>query len=335
MSEKAETRVQIDVEEIERRLFVDPAILAQIMRDYGINTPPIDAHEFASAVLEQLEQEPALRPLEQTISNAGVFRAAAKAIGSNNRKWATFLKAERRLSDLLSGYDPVRTRLAFERGELSLGQLKTCMPGQSSGNDARAILRWAKLLTEVEHYYGFIQDLGTAFRRLSKERYGEPPNDADLMLCLVGYLGHPPSRWEGLRYLGARSQGIVHADQDEVPGMKYALTSEFLRNLRWNGFKPDRHVQRLFDRWFPARSAIVQGKVQRLKSLIERNTKDLNTFLTYSLVGATVTPDGVPLSQADNFVWLLGAYVEKKGREATQNYLIDMLSDGRHARRAR
>lgn len=326
--------MQINVEAIKQRLFADPVVRAKIVRDYGINFEPENPHELASAVLGQLEQEPAPRPLEQTISNAGVFRAATKAIGSNSRAWATFLKAERRLSDLLSDYDPVRTHLAFERGELSLGQLRTCLPGQSSSKDAGAILLWAQLLTEVEHYYGFIQDLGSSFRRLSKERYGEPLNDAELMLCLVGYLGQPPSRWEGSRYLGARSQGIPLA-QHKTPGMRYVLASEFLRNLRWNGFKPDRHVQRLFDRWFLARSASVQGKVQRLRSLIGRNTKDLNTFLTHSLVGATVTPDDVPLSQADNLVWLLGAYVEKKRIESTQNYLIDLPSDGRHARMIR
>lgn len=287
-------------------MFEDPVVRARIVRDYGINFEPATLHELVTAVLGQLEQEPAPRPLEQTISNAGVFRAAAKALGSNSRAWVTFLKNGRRLSDLLSGYDPIRTHLAFERGELSLDHLKTYLPGQSSSADARAILRWAQLLTEVEHYYRFIQDLDIAFRRLSKERYGEPPDDADLLLCLVGYLGQPPSRWEGSRYLGTRSQR-VHADQHKTPGMGYVLASEFLRNLRWNGFKPDRHVQRLFDRWFPGQGASVKGKAQRLQSLIGRNTKDLNVYLTYSLVGSMATPESVPFSQADN---LSSGYLE-------------------------
>lgn len=315
--------MQIDVEAIKRQLFDDPAVRVRIIRDYDIDFLPTDAHELASAVLGQLEQEPASRPLEQTFDNADVFRAAVRALDSNSRAWATFLRHERRLSGLLVGYDPVESYRATERGELSLEQLKACLPGQSSTADARAILRWARLLTEVEHYYEFIQDLGAVFWRLSMERHGEPISDADLMLCLVGYLGQPPKDWEGSRYLGRMGQH-VRADQQKTPGMGYVLASEFLRNLGWDGFKPDRHVQRLFDRWFPNRDQGIQDKAQRLQPLIGRATRDLSTFLTYSLAGATAAPGGVPLSRVDNLVWLLGAYVERKGRESSRTYLTEM-----------
>jgi hypothetical protein len=103
--------------------------------------------------------------------------------------------------------------------------------------------------------------------------------------------------------------------------MGYVLTSEFLRNLHWNGFKPDRHIKRLIDRWFPGGGATVQDRVTRLHSLVGRRRKDLETYLTYSLVGISASPPGIPLSQVDNLVWLLGAYVEKKGRESSRNYL--------------
>lgn len=177
--------MQINAEAIKQRLFTDPTVRTRIIRDYGIDSRPKNAHDFVAAVLGQLEQEPAPRPLEQSVSNADVFRAAVRALGSNSRSWATFLKHERRLFGLLHGYDPVHTHRAVERGELSLEQIKSCLPGQSSSADASAILRWARLLVEVDHYYGFIQDLGASFGRSSEERYGESLNDADLLLCLA------------------------------------------------------------------------------------------------------------------------------------------------------
>jgi hypothetical protein len=50
-------------------------------------------------------------------------------------------------------------------------------------------------------------------------------------------------------------------------------------------------------------------------------TKDLSTYLTYSLMGISSSPPGVTFSYVDNLVWLLGAYVEKKGRESNHTYL--------------
>ena len=103
--------------------------------------------------------------------------------------------------------------------------------------------------------------------------------------------------------------------------MGYVLGSEFFRNLHWNAFKPDRHVQRLFDRWFPGAAASVQPEVQDLQNLLGRRTAPLSTYLTYSLIGLGATPPGVPASFTDNLVWLLGAYVEKKGKESDEAYV--------------
>jgi len=104
--------------------------------------------------------------------------------------------------------------------------------------------------------------------------------------------------------------------------MRYVLASEFLRNLRWEGFKPDRHIQRLFDRWCPQGAAQVKPEVERLQRLIGRKTKDLGSYLTYSLVGISLSPADATLSKVDNLVWLLGAYVEKKGMESDLTYLV-------------
>jgi hypothetical protein len=155
--------MQIDTEAVKHQLFANSEVRARIVRDYGLVLRPATADELVSAVLHQLDQVPAPHPLEQAWSNRDVFRAAVKALGSNCRPWAAFLKHERRLGDLLSGYDPVRACDAIEEGRLRLDQIKGCLPGPSSSADSRAICRWARLLTEVEEYYAFVKDLGAAF----------------------------------------------------------------------------------------------------------------------------------------------------------------------------
>ena len=60
-----------------------------------------------------------------------------------------------------------------------------------------------------------------------------------------------------------------------------------LRRVR-SGFKPDRHIQRLFDRWYPQGTAQVKPEIERLQRLIGRKIKDLGSYLTYSLVGISL-----------------------------------------------
>ena len=39
------------------------------------------------------------------------------------------------------------------------------------------------------------------------------------------------------------------------------------------------------------------------------------------LAGIDLMPTGFEASEADNLIWLLGAYVERKGRESRERYL--------------
>jgi hypothetical protein len=45
-------------------------------------------------------------------------------------------------------------------------------------------------------------------------------------------------------------------------------------------------------------------------------------YLKYSLIGIEATPRGVPHSFTDNLVWLLGAYLERKGKESDTSYVL-------------
>ena len=103
--------------------------------------------------------------------------------------------------------------------------------------------------------------------------------------------------------------------------MGYALTSEMLRNLRWDGYKVDRHIMRLLDRWVPDVVDACQGRAAELASLVGTRNQNLLEMLSFSLAGMAIAPDNVPRSHVDNLIWALGAYVEKKGRESELEYV--------------
>ncbi len=133
------------------------------------------------------------------------------------------------------------------------------------------------------------------------------------MLCLVGHLiDEAPKRWSGPRV-------------GKLCGMRFALGSEFFRNLGWNGFKPDRHVIRLLDAWVPDIVAQQADTAQSLAQIAGRNTNELRTMMQYSLAGIAISSTE-NYSRTDNLIWLLGAYAETKrrtDRDGFAQYLID------------
>ena len=105
--------------------------------------------------------------------------------------------------------------------------------------------------------------------------------------------------------------------------LKQVDHDETLRNLRWSGFKPDRHIKRLFRLWFPDVIEACTTHAQDLAKMIYSSSKDCREFLTFSLAGMAVTPQGHSFTEVDNLIWALGAYVEKKGKESTTCYRIN------------
>lgn len=307
--------MEIDIPAIKARLFANETVRSRIARDYGLTTVPTNADGFAADVLHKLGQRPSQAPLDQEFSNTDVFRAAVRALGSNQRKWADYLRVEPQIAEVLCGFDPVESNRRARAEDIA-----RWLPGQSKNADARAMIDWAKLLSSGVNYYQSIRRLGAAFRSLSANVYSEPLTDAELLLCIVGYLGKPPSKWAGADYLDSATRELPYIYW-KTRGMGYVLASEFLRNLGWNGFKPDRHIARLLSRWLPEQGQIVLGSVHRLAALIGCTAQPLESYLTYSLIGNSVAPAGLPLSQVDNLVWLLGSYVEKKGLESADRYL--------------
>lgn len=292
--------MKINIDIVKERLF--ECAKEKIARDYHI-AAPTSPQELSQRVLHALDQHICENPLTQHYDNNVVFKAAVRSLASNMRKWGTFLAQEDKITGLLKNYIIENVSLSPP----SISVLREALTGQTSTQDARSILGWLDLLSQRPSYYDevIVKVSWEIVARAKDTQVDLMPHV--LFLCVAGYLSNPPPIRREVKW----------------PGMGFALGSEFLRNLGWNGFKPDRHIKRLFDSWVGTRLdvdiapsvEIVQKLIGRCDSLTAENAK-------YSLIGIKISPDGYSFSEIDNLVWLLGAYVEKKGKETGCNYLL-------------
>ena len=300
--------MKIDLERVQSRLFENETVRTRILKDFGIAQNPVNAKHFIGLVVDALKQPVAAEPLEQAVTNGEVFRAAVWALGSNSRNWCLFLRNETQIRILLEGYDPQAALLSFDRHPDILNKIESYLVGQTSSHDAQSIFMWALILSKRRDFYKEIVRAGQKFRDDYKTLHAETLDDFDLALCMVGH------------FADERCSGVY-----KFPGMQCILASEFFKNLGWSGFKPDRHVQRLFDRWFSQQNMMLinQAKLVSFESLIlgGKKSKELRTFLEYSMLGKTVSPAGSIFSQVDNMLWLLGKYIETKGKETSTVYV--------------
>lgn len=310
---------KLDYDLVGERLFSNHKVRARIERDYNLPADAATSSQFLDYAVRYLDQEAMDSPLAQTYSNQEVFKAAVNALGSNSRNWASFVKVrDQHLEALLYGFDPEKTHTAVLDGTLTFADIREHLSGQSGAGDAKAIIRWAKLLTAQPDYYQQILGIARTFVALAEEADYQLGNQ-HLMMCLAGYLISPPRRWPGEKHLDSDLVRMTHRERD-LPGMGYPLASEFLRNLHWSGFKPDRHITRLLGRWVPEIRETAEEDVVRLCELIGSKNRSLQYFLRYSLIGVAITPDG-NYSRADNLIWMLGAYLEKKNKESNVEYI--------------
>ncbi|ALM19064.1 hypothetical protein [Mycobacteroides abscessus] len=285
--------MRLDEQAIADKLYT-ANIRARIRRDYALGEDAETPMRFVDQIIDGFNQHPS--DLATSRSNAEVFKAAVWALGSNSRSWATFLRFRDKLTDALAGLNPVLAR------EADITTLATLLPGQTSTGDAKAILAWANLLADFdeagERYYDGVLTLADTIKGNAASQGIDLP-DEQLMLCVVGHLiDEPPKRWDG-------------PTPGKLRGMRFALGSEFFRNLGWNGFKPDRHVIRLLDGW--ARPLVEEqaDTAQQLARLAGRDTREVREIMRYSLAGIAISPS-INYSRTDNLIWLLGAYVATK-----------------------
>jgi len=292
----------IDLDKVIERCFSEPDIRKRICCDFGIKDSGT-AQVLASKLVKQFDQiPPSGHSWENHLDNCRVFRAAVFAIGSNSRKWATFLKHECRLKEILFGYDPAAVRETLRSDRSIEEDIKKCLPSRTVKNDSKAILRWAELLGDVPSYYDCLVKLRRKMAALPQVTENEA------VPMVAGVLGMDlekiNKRWsppDGLRTWKA-------------PGMGFPLACEFLRNLYWGTFKPDRHIQRLLGCWFWEGTADAEERAKELGKVIGSQSKGLIKPLQFSLLGMKVSPADRHINAVDNLVWVLAAYVETKAK---------------------
>ncbi len=289
-----------------------------ISRDYGLDNREFQDHEsFVAALLECLGQAPSDNPLCAGHSANQVFKAAVRALASNSRRWSRFLQHREQLEEILCNYDACRfvSRVEGANRNKVIEKIAALLGGQTARRDAKAIVEWARLLCACPDYYkNVIVALALDLCRQANEKCRRQPSAAELLPALVGAL---VSKTRRSRQRYERSQ--IPCACVGLPGMRYVLASEFLRNLGWNGFKPDRHVKRLIECWQPGLAK--RQPVDCYGDLAGTREKEFSEFVGNSLAGMALTPRGISYSHMDNLVWLLGAYIEKTGRETCTNYL--------------
>lgn len=122
--------------------------------------------------------------------------------------------------------------------------------------------------------------------------------------CVLAY---PTRRWCDDPTLDAASVALRYPGG--LPGMGYLLTAEFLRNLGYNGFKPDRQIVRLLLQGLDVGNG-VPDQSQRAAALSKVAGRppatDVTETIRTCLVGAAITPDEY-YSRTDNVLWLLGS----------------------------
>ena len=299
----------LDIERISERLFDQEKIREKLCRDFCIEDVG-DPVKMANSLVNSMGQitpcDDGTEDLED--KRTVVFRAAALALASNMRQWSRVLNCLGKFESLLEQYDPAAFSREVDADCARIRDVEDCLGGQTARSDAAAIVKWAAMLEKNPGYLNALNKL--------KSDMEARVHDGEVVPVLAAFLGSLPTK--RMRKRWPPPSGM---ESWKVPGMGMPLASEFLRNLHWEGFKPDRHIKRLIGRWFPE---VVESKFGRAsylaREILHCGSKDVIIGLNFSLAGMAVTPNDCSFTRADNLVWALGAYVEKKDKESGEVY---------------
>lgn len=321
---------------------------------YSDSPKPANPHDFADGIIETFDQY-----VHDTPGRAAdVLRAASRSIATNGRYWTnirrcldpenlpTTLKRpvggsdEHVLATLAGLVGDTRDRdTTIDEWALVLNEplhqeVLTAVfgGGYTARKDADGIGRWAQILAaDPGYYHHTISAARDAFAAADSAATPEVT-----FLCVATYFGKEKSPREIANSVVPQLRGIA-----KWPRMGLPLACEFLRNLGWNGFKPDRHIVRLLGGWWTVVAPDAATQMQRIGHLVGTRHRvnpaipsslsgvdDLQAQLVAALTGIAITPDD-NYTRADNLLWLLGSEVETKRSWAKtgtarlpENYLL-------------
>ena len=299
----------LDIERISERLFEQEKICERLCRNFcieDVGDPVKMANRLVNSMGQITPRDDVTEDLED--KRTVVFRAVALALASNMRQWSRVLNCLGKFESLLEQYDPAAFSREVDADCARIRDVEDCLGGQTARSDAAAIVKWAAMLEKNPGYLNALNKL--------KSDMEARIHDGEVVPVLAAFLGSPPTK-----RMRKRWPPPSEMESWKAPGMGMPLASEFLRNLHWEGFKPDRHIKRLIGRWFPE---VVESKFGRAdylaREILSCGSKDVIIGLKFSLAGIAVTPNDCSFTKADNLVWALGAYVEKKNKESGEVY---------------
>tara|TARA_Y100001934_G_C11931761_1_gene576069 strand:- start:205 stop:687 length:483 start_codon:yes stop_codon:yes gene_type:complete len=113
------------------------------------------------------------------------------------------------------------------------------------------------------------------------------------------------------------------------PGMGVAIASEFLRNLKWDGYKPDRHIIWAINRWKSDFEQYDNRVNQTLEHFEELNVSRAQEILRpvkqglYAIYATPINTECSTFSEADNLLWAFVSYMKRY----KENILRAMFTD--------
>ena len=242
----------LDIERISERLFEQEKIREKLCRNFcieDVGDPVKMANRLVNSMGQITPRDDVTEDLED--KRTVVFRAAALALASNMRQWSRVLNCLGKFESLLEQYDPAAFSREVDADCARIRDVEDCLGGQTARSDAAAIVKWAAMLEKNPGYLNALNKL--------KSDMEARIHDGEVVPVLAAFLGSPPTK--RMRKRWPPPSGM---ESWKVPGMGMPLASEFLRNLHWEGFKPDRHIKRLIGRWFPE---VVESKFGRASYL--------------------------------------------------------------------
>lgn len=287
----------LPLERLRLELFHDPINAEKIRKAYRIQDV-LFGEALASHLFQELGQTQQ-DPIMARWSSDAVFEKAVRAIGSNSRPWASFLSNFGKLQGELLNFEVTKVAEQFVQDGFDgyVKRLKPHLRGLTSGKDSRAVLLFAQMLAARPAYYDELRAAYTYFWELLSKSNSIIQVEAATTVCVALLIGN--RQYEAL----AKSEiGISY----KIAGMGIPLASEFLRNLGWTGFKPDRHVVEMLDKWYSdqEQEALIGSDVASIRQIFGQIPSTDLRLLRKSLLGAKTTPPGTPINQADHLVWL-------------------------------
>ncbi|MDI9314173.1 MAG: hypothetical protein QM529_05835 [Hydrotalea sp.] len=241
------------------------------------------------------------------LNNNDVLKAAVLSLASNMRAWRRIEPNKLQLEKIFYNYDIAEIK---KNNHINDEEIRVLLGGQTGGRDAKSIISF--LYNYLPKYKNFIEIIFSILERYNN--YKLKNYEETIILSAL---------------LGSENQ----QDNYKIKGMGFALASEFLRNLGFPNFKPDRHILRIFYDDIIFKDGLCPDLINNTKKILntlnkpykntpfEKRDKDgglsinIETNIYACLLGAKIAEDAGcanNINFVDNTLWLYGSEIKKK-----------------------